>query len=139
MSPFSIGIIIHYYPTTISLSIKLTQNDLRISRVSKKDSFQFSTSLVPSEELRNISTINFKALKSSYSNPCVDDGLGIDVIFEKDGIRKQITIDNYYRYEIDSVIQFVNTHIPADHKIWYDKKQLLEAYERCKTQMKLSE
>lgn len=139
VSPFSMAINIHYYPTTISLSIHLTQDELKVSRISKKDSFQFTIALRPTVELSHISTINFKGLKSNYSNPCIDDGLGMDIIFEKGSTRKEITIDNYYREEVDKVIQFVNLHMPVDHRIAYDKNQLLSDQERCKTLMKSSE
>lgn len=118
------------------MSIYLTDKKLKVLWVTKKDSVLFSGTLNQSDTLQQISNINFNAFKKEYSNPCIDDGLGLEVFIEKNGFKKHTSLDNYYKNEIGQILSFVNTYIPVKYKVSYDKNQLVQDYERCKEEMK---
>jgi hypothetical protein len=128
--PFKIKIVVYHYPLLDSTTIVLTEKSLRISSTS--DATIFSGSLKKSEGLVKISGIHFMNLKSYYSNSCIDDGLGLHIIIEKDRFKKQISLDNYYQNDIGRIINFVNTYLSKSNKIWYDKKKLIKDYQDCK-------
>lgn len=128
---FKITIIVHYYPSTILTSISLTNDQLKVMTVTEKDSLSFSNGLQPSVELDRIANINFTSLKQYYSNPCIDDGLGLEVFFEKGDLKRQVTLDNYYQNEVGQIMEFVNAQVPSEFKTWYDKETLTKDYMIC--------
>jgi hypothetical protein len=128
---FKIILIVYSYPTPITTKVNLTNRQIKLIHSTPKDTVTFSTILEPSTAFEKLSAINFKRLKRSYSNPCIDDGLGLDLTIEKERRKKHISLDNYYQSEIGQIIEFINAHIPSKHKIWYDKEALTKNYVRC--------
>ena len=136
LKPFKINILVNYYPLTDHITIELTDNSLKVLRALGHDSTCFSYFLNNSDTLRQISNINFKTLKKEYTNPCIDDGLGLEVDINQSGLKSHISLNNYYLNEVGQVLSFINTYLPEKTKVWYDKRKLIDDYDRCKKLMK---
>jgi hypothetical protein len=135
IKPFEADIINSDYSMAHAVLIVLTNKQLKIvfksEMVGARDSLLFSIMLPVSDTLRQLSEIKFSELKEYYSNPCIQDGSQITVIFKKDGKLKSVHLSNYYEGTIGKLIYLVNSFLPKDYEIWYDKEKLQADYKKC--------
>lgn len=98
------------------------------------DEIIFDTILKPKDQARMNSLMNiYKTvnLKSMYNTTCIIDGLILYFHFELDEENTSTTISNYYLEEVVPVIEFVNSIVPKEFYIDYNKKWLLELQNKC--------
>jgi hypothetical protein len=101
-------------------------------REGEKTDTVFKTALNPNAVLQKLSNINLDSLQEGYFNHCIIDGSQITVRLKKAEKSKEIHLSNYYQSDIGLITELINSLTPKDHKIWYDKKVLLEEMRRCK-------
>jgi len=132
---FQIEIVNSNYASAYAILFIINNDNLNIylkgDLEGEKDSLLFSRQLRPSDTLQKLSLVNLDSLKSHYSNDCVNDGSQVTVIIGRDKEKKSVHLSNYYREDIGKIIILVNSIIPDEYRIWYDKK-LLESFNNCK-------
>jgi len=125
------------YAMAFSKKYVLTEKDLSVvfrgEIEGEKDSTIYFTKLDPSKDLKRLSKIDFINLENEYRNDCVDDGYQMSLVFTKDSIRKSIHLSNYHQEDIGNAIQLINNLVPEDHKIYYDKEELIESMKNCES------
>lgn len=135
ISPFEVKFVNSDFSMGYSMLFVLNEKELRIiskdDEIGKSDSLLFYKKLNQSDTLQEISNINLGNLKDYYYNECIKDGLQMSIALKKGNIQKTIRISNYYQEDIGKVIYLVNSLIPSQYRIWYDKEKLLEDYKRC--------
>ena len=136
IKPFTASIFNSFYAEAYSVQTVLTDKELKIifksDLVGEKDTTVFLKILKPSDTLRQISEININQLKEYYSNPCIEDGSQVTVLFKKNGKSKSVHVSNYYQEDIGKIIYLVNSLVPEKYKVWYDKNKLLDDNKHCK-------
>ncbi|TXF75807.1 hypothetical protein [Chryseobacterium sp.] len=136
IKPFEVTILDSDYSRAYSVLTILTNKELKIvfksDLVGGKDSVLFSRPLQPSDILQQISIINLDSLKEYYSNDCIADGSQVTVTFKKNGTGKTVHLSNFYQEDVGKIIGLINSLVPDKYKVWYDKKELITDYKRCK-------
>jgi hypothetical protein len=136
IKPFTATIINSYYAEAYTIMTVLSNKDLKIifksDLVGAKDTTVFIKALQPSDTLRQISEIDLSLLKDYYENPCIEDGLQVTVMIEKDSKRKVVHLSNYYQEDVGKIIYLINSLVPKQYKVWYNKEKLITGYNRCK-------
>jgi hypothetical protein len=125
--PFQLDI--EYSTFFSNTKIHLTEEKITITTTISKDSITKNVNY--SDTLQSISEMDISKLNNYYSNACVDDGISITIQYRRNGYYKKVIVDNYYQNDISKIIEFVNSLIPKDYKIWYDKNELISEYEKC--------
>lgn len=122
------------YELTEKNLIIISRSDFNIVGMRKGENTDtvFKTDLKPNAALQKLSNINLDSLQESYFNHCIIDGSQITVRLKKAKKSKEIHLSNYYQSDIGLIIELINSLTPKDHKIWYDKKELLEEMRQCK-------
>jgi len=124
------------YSLAITLQYVLTQQDIQIIHKAElkgeKDSVFFNAKLDQLIISKQLSQINIDSLKERYDNPCVQDGLQITVVIYSGKRSKMVHISNYYQPDIDNIIKLINSVVPPEYPIWYDKEKLVQRMEDCK-------
>lgn len=135
-TPFEIVVYDSDYSMAITYQYVLTNNAVKIVHkaelVGEKDSVLFQAKFNPDTVLKVVSCINIDSLKERYTNICVNDGSQITVVISKGGSTKSVHLSNYYRADIAAIIQLINTVVPEEYYIWYDKDDLIERMKNCK-------
>jgi len=136
IKPFTASILNSFYAEAYSIQIVLTDKNLKIifksDLVGIKDTTVFTKTLQPTDTLQQISEIDISKLKDYYENLCIEDGSQITVIIDKDNTTKTVHVSNYYQEDIGKIIYLVNSLVPKEYKVWYDKEELVAEYKRCK-------
>jgi|GEM_PF-6955278 len=101
-----------------------------------KDELLFQNEIKYGQGLKSALLLGMDALKEIYLNQCIISDSWIKVDICKEDTIKSIYLYDYYRPEIAAVIEFVNSIIPHDFKIGYDKKELMEEMKKCREEMK---
>lgn len=124
------------YSLATTLQYVLTKEDIQITHKAElegeKDSVFFKTTVNQSIISKQLSQINIGSLKERYDNPCVQDGLQITVVINISGSSKTTHVSNYYQPDIDMIIKLINSIVPPQYAIWYDKEVLTQRMENCK-------
>jgi len=132
---FKVIIVSSDYAMAYSIQILLTDKQIKVFFKSGleggKDTILFSKILHPSDTLQQISIININSLKKYYSNPCIEDGSQITVLIQKDNQTKSVHLSNYYQEDVGKIIYLVNSLVPENYKVWYNKERLIADYKKC--------
>ncbi|MBO0328922.1 hypothetical protein [[Muricauda] lutisoli] len=135
IEPFELSVADYNYSLAYSVLYKLTNEKMTITfrgeLENEKDSVLYETSDLPYKELMKLSQVNLDSLGVYYSNPCISDGDIKVYKFKKNGIAKQIQMENYYHKDISPVIEMINKIVPEKFEMYHDKKDLIESLEQC--------
>jgi len=135
IEPFELSVTDYDYSLAYSILYRLTEKKLTITfrgeLENEKDSILYETDDLPRKEIRELSKITLDSLGVLYSNPCIADGDIKVYRFTKNGITKQVQIQNYYQEDLSPVIELINKIVPEKFKMYNDKKNLIESLERC--------
>src|SRR5690606_6330611 len=116
------------YSLAYSILYRLTEKKLIITfrgeLENEKDSILYETDDLPRKEIRKLSKITLDSLGVLYSNPCIADGDIKVYRFTKNGITKQVQIQNYYQEDLSPVIELINKIVPEKFKMYNNKKNL---------------
>lgn len=99
------------------------------------DKVKFETKLSPKKQKQLallLSKVKADTLRTIYTNMCIIDGCILHFCFEWPDKKMSSTVSNYYLEKMVPVIEFVNSIVPKEYRIWYDKKTLLEEMKGCK-------
>jgi hypothetical protein len=122
-----------FMDTQDSLVYNLTEDSIMVvwERYDKDqpDSVIFKRKLTPTNRFSALDKIEFK--KRSYHNTCAADGLMLFIEFWGAQGRKQVYLTNYYLPLIDQTIKLVNTELPVEQQLIYDKDGLMEGLRDC--------
>jgi hypothetical protein len=135
IDPFELSIADYNYSMAYSVLYKLTDKKLTITfqgeLENEKDSLLYTTTDLPYEAIKKISQIKIDSLGVLYSNPCISDGDIKLYIFNKNGIKKKIQVENYYHNELSPAIEIINDIVPQNFKIYHNKERLIKNLEKC--------
>ncbi len=138
MSGFEVSIYDSDYSLAYSKIYHISDNELKVyfsgSLKEDKENTLFVRKMTPTQIGRIHRLIDGLALgdiSDSYSNDCVEDGSQISIRLRIEDSNKSIHLSNYYLEDVAGIIQFVNTLTPSEHKILYEKDELIASQEEC--------
>ena len=77
--------------------------------------------------------------KDEYINNCVEDGqIFTLVLTQNDTISRQIRVSNKYNENFGKMVTAMNSELPDDKKIYYDKDSLEQLPQTCNWSRELS-
>jgi hypothetical protein len=135
MQPFEVRITNMNYSMAFSTIAILNQKELKIQfkggLKGENDTLLFSKFMTFSDTLKAISEIDIDKLEIYYSNECIDDGSQLGVSITKGDSTKYVYLSNYYQEDIGKIIYLINSLVPRQYKIWYDKEKLIADFKEC--------
>jgi hypothetical protein len=135
IEPFELSITDSDYSLAYSVLYRLSNEKLTIifqgELENKKDSVLYSTTELPKDKIRELSDIIIDSLNVLYSNNCIDDGDIKSFKFEKNGISKTVTLQNYYHSDLSPTIEIINGIVPEKYKMNFNKERLIKEMEEC--------
>jgi hypothetical protein len=130
IEPFRFTLIYSAPVSFYKMKYEITEKELKIKDIRidlLSDSIVYKTQ-ISQNIIDELSIINMDSLKEYYFNPCVMDGFSISTNIRN----KTVVVSNFYLPEIGFIVETINSFIPEKYKIWYEKKRLIRAQERCK-------
>lgn len=79
----------------------------------------------------HVSPTALLSLKNRYQNSCVVDGSLLMVSVQQHRSTKTIQLQNAYQEPVGQLIRHLNTALPPELQIWYNKEELLRGQEQC--------
>lgn len=133
--PFELIVYDADYSMAYALQYILTEQDLHIvykgDLEGEKDTTIFKAHIGGNDAIKKLTNINIDSLKTNYYNTCISDGSQITVKLTKGTKSKRVHLANYYQADIGFAIELINSLVPENYKIWYDKKSLLNYPQDC--------
>ncbi|WP_435578108.1 hypothetical protein [Gilvibacter sp.] len=130
----NIALSIPMYPSPFTMKYVVDNGALfvhQVHRTQNTDSIVFQTALTSvdySDMVKAISNLD----KDEYVNKCVEDGQVFTLVLtQNDTISRQITVSNKYNEEFGKMVTAMNTELPDDKKIYYDKDSLEQLPQTC--------
>jgi hypothetical protein len=136
--PFEIKLYDHNYSLAYSLQYILNEESLEIFRLGglegEKGEFIYKKSLSNDEKNKTGSFIegfSMDSLQTNYVNRCIQDGNQKTLLVKIGDKQKQIHVSNYYRKDVGELIELLNSNIPKEFEINYDKEELQKLMKDC--------
>ena len=128
-----------YHITSDSIVVKSGPYDfIYFSKDYEKDKVVFSIKLDSNQQSRFLQLdkdLKSDTLKSQYTNMCIIDGMILHFHFEWADKKYGTTISNYYLEKMNPFVEYVNSIVPTEHKISYDKEWCEEVMKDCPDNM----
>ncbi|SFT47355.1 hypothetical protein SAMN05216474_0755 [Lishizhenia tianjinensis] len=128
-----------YHITSDSIVVKSGPYDLiYFSKDYEKDKVVFSTKLDSNQQsmfFQLDTSLKNDSLKPQYTNLCIMDGMILHFHFEWADKKIGTTLSNYYLEKMRPFVEYVNSIVPTDYKIGYDKEWCEEGMKDCPDDM----
>jgi hypothetical protein len=128
-----------YHITSDSIEVKSGPYDfIYFSKDYQKDKVVFSAKLDSNQQdtfFQLDRDLKNDSLKSQYTNMCIIDGMILHFHFEWADKKFGTTLSNYYLEKMNPFVEYVNSIVPSEYKIGYDKKWCEKVMKDCPDNM----